>query len=168
MDDQNIAAADGADPDTLAGDSPGEGWDETGSASSSQLVELFLGTAGSTLAPGQAYNLGAAFNTSIFGVGNNGDLQMTFGVVGGLQLSAQVTYLTGNAPGDFDNSGRVDGHDLLFWQQNIPPLTGADLNTWKTSYGAAVAAAAAIPEPATISLCIASLFCLLRKGRRRC
>lgn len=167
LDDQNIAAADGLDEGTVAGDSKGEGWDESGAVSSSQLVELFLGTAGSTLAPGQAYNLGAAFNTSVFGVGNNGDLQMTFGVVGGVQLSAEVTYLTGNAPGDFDNSGRVDGNDLLFWQRSIPPLTGDDLNTWKTSYGNAAAAAGAIPEPATFGLCIASLFCLVPKGRRR-
>jgi hypothetical protein len=152
LDDQNVAAVDGDDAGTDAGDSAGEGWDQAGGSNSSQLVELFLGEAGSSLAPGEAYNLGAPFNTSIFGVGNDGDLLMTFGLAGGLQLSASVTYITTSSPGDFNGSGRVDGNDFLFWQRNIPTLTSADLTDWKNNFASSVAAAKAIPEPSTGAL----------------
>jgi hypothetical protein len=152
LDNQNIAAIDGDDGGSIAGDALGEGWDQAGGSNSSQLVELFLGEAGSSLAAGQTYNLGAPFNTSIFGVGNEGDLQMTFGLVGGPQLTASVTYVTANSPGDFDNSGRVDGADFLHWQRNVPTLTSDDLTDWKNNYASATPAATAIPEPATAGL----------------
>jgi hypothetical protein len=165
LDDQNISAVDGADAGTVAGDSPGEGWDQAGGSNSSQLVELFLGETGSLLAANQSLNLGAAFNTSVFGVGNDGDVQMSFGLVGGLQLNGMVTYVTGGgAPGDFDANGQVDGNDFIFWQKNN--LGAAALMTWRQNYGNAVAAAGAIPEPATLGLWSAAAGCLLIRRRR--
>ena len=54
LDDQNISAVDGDDPGAVAGDSLGEGWDQSGGANAGQLVELFLGETGSTLAAAPA------------------------------------------------------------------------------------------------------------------
>ncbi len=83
LDDQNYDAVDGPDAGTVAGDNDGEGWDEAGGSNASQLVELFLGENGSSFAPSETLNLGNAFNTSVFGSGNNGDLQFTLGLIGG-------------------------------------------------------------------------------------
>lgn len=168
LDKQNISAVDGADAGSVAGDSPGEGWDQAGGANTSQLVELFLGASGSTLAGNASLNLGPAFNTSVFGAGNSGDLQLTFGLVGGLQSAGAVTYVTGGTPGDFDNNGRVDGNDFIFWQRNLGgTLNAGDLATWRQNYGSAVAAAGPIPEPAAIFLGATAVGCLVFSRRRR-
>jgi len=54
-------------------------------------------------------------------------------------------------PGDFDQSGAVDGNDFLVWQRGGSPDPGsqADLNAWKANFGAtpAFATAATVPEP---------------------
>jgi hypothetical protein len=157
LDDQNFQAVDGPDGGSTAGDAVGEGWDQAGGSSAMQLVEQFLGENGSTIGGNQTISLGNAFNTSIFGVGNNGDLKFEFGLNNGSLLSAPVTYVTGGGlPGDFNNSGKVDGADFLLWQRNFgqPGYDAASLATWKANFGsgAAVAAAAAVPEPATFGL----------------
>jgi hypothetical protein len=172
LDDQNFAAVDGlGDADAIAGNSPGEGFDESGAVTAGQLVEYYLGEPGAALSAGQTLNLGNAFNTSIFGAGNNGDLQMTFGLVGGLQIDGTVTYVTGGGggPGDFNNDGSVNGTDFLVWQRggSPNPLSAADLAQWKSNYGAAVGAAGAVPEPTTIGL-VAVAALGLAVARRRC
>jgi hypothetical protein len=74
----------------------------------------------------------------------------------------------GGEDGDFNNDNVVDGADFLIWQRGFGPtgtnLTGdadgdgvvddADLAIWKSQFGGApaVAAAAAVPEPATLAL----------------
>jgi hypothetical protein len=97
LDDQNYDAVDGSDAGSVGGDALGEGWDEAASSSTGQLLELFLGENGSTIAPNETLNLGNAFNTSIFGAGNNGDLQFSFGRTGNGQLMGTVTYVGGPA-----------------------------------------------------------------------
>jgi hypothetical protein len=69
------------------------------------------------------------------------------------------------ADADFDNDGDVDGTDFLTWQRNVG-TTGVnggdadgdgsvdtdDLTIWKNTFGAAVAASSAVPEPASVAL----------------
>jgi hypothetical protein len=156
--DQNYSAVDGPDPGTVAGDSPGEGWDEAQGSSASQLVEMFLGANGSTIAANASLSLGNAFNTAIFGAGNDGDIVFEFGVNNGYRLTSTVSYVTGGGgtPGDFNNNGTVDGADFLLWQRNFgqPGYNAASLNQWKANFGAGAAEAAvgAVPEPAALGL----------------
>jgi hypothetical protein len=158
LDSQNFGAVDGPDPGTVAGDSPGEGWDKAGGSNANQLVEQFLGSAGSTIAANSSISLGNAFNTSIFGAGVDGDLVFQFGLNNGALITSTVSYVTGGggSPGDFNSDGKVDGADFLVWQRNFGQ-TGFDaaaLASWKANFGAgaAAAAAAAVPEPATFGL----------------
>jgi len=171
LDDQNFSAVDGPDGGAVAGDTPGEGWDQAGGSNANQLVEQFLGAAGSTIAANQTFNLGTAYNTAIFGPATDGDLEFTYAASGGAILSGLVTYVGGGGlPGDFNNSGKVDGADFLQWQRNFgqPGYDAASLATWKANFGsgAAVAAAAAVPEPATIGL-IAMAGAALAASRRK-
>ena len=122
LNDQNYDAVDGPDPGSIAGDSDGEGWDEAGGSNASQLAELFLGESGSMIGPGESLNLGTAFNTSVFGPGNDGDLQFIFGLVGGLQITANVNYVDGpvGVLGDYNNNGTVDAADYVLMAQRRP------------------------------------------------
>lgn len=171
LDDQNLGAVDGDDAGTVAGDSPGEGFDQVPGSGAGQLAELFLGASGATINAGQSISLGSAYNTSIFGAAD-GDLQLTFGLVGGIQIDGTVSYVTGGGGlnGDFDNNGRVDGNDFLRWQRGdgVAP-TAANLNLWKANFGAggASGAAAAVPEPAGVSLALAAAGVGLAMSRRR-
>jgi len=65
----------------------------------------------------------------------------------------------GGEPGDFDGDGDVDGADFFVWQR--VPLSSAELDLWKTNYGASTAAAisivASVPEPSTLGLCSLAL-----------
>jgi hypothetical protein len=77
---------------------------------------------------------------------------------------------TGQAsPGDFDVDGDVDGNDYLVWQRGLgTTYDAADLADWKASYGAtAVAASGAVPEPAALSLGLASAAVGLGRWRAR-
>jgi hypothetical protein len=87
-------------------------------------------------------------------------------------LTAPVAYVTGGGlPGDFNNSGKVDGADFLQWQRNFgqPGYDAASLATWKANFGsgAAVAAAGAVPEPATIGLIAMAGAALAASCRKR-
>ena len=70
----------------------GESWDEAGGASTAKLAELFLNSA-STLAPGQSFSLGNAYNTTVFGA-LDGDLTFKFGLAGSGLLEGGVAYLS--------------------------------------------------------------------------
>jgi hypothetical protein len=168
LDDQNISAVDGTDAGTIAGDSPGEGWDEAGGSSATQLVEEFLRSTGSTIAANSSISLGNAFNTAIFGAGNNGDLQFQFGVNNGALITGTVSYVTGGPAGDFDGDGDVDGNDFLVWQRGFPGTYNAgNLAQWKANFGShAEAAAGAVPEPAAVMLALAACGLLLGSRRR--
>lgn len=73
--------------------------------------------------------------------------------------------LTPTAPGDFDKDSDVDGADLTLWKgafgqtavgdaDNDGDSDGADFLVWQRNYapGAATAATAAVPEPASLAL----------------
>jgi hypothetical protein len=182
LDDQNYDAVDGGDPGAVAGDSDGEGWDEAGGSNASQLVELFLGESGSTFGPSETLNLGNAFNTSVFGPGNNGDLQFTLGLLGGGQFNLNVNYVSGpvGVMGDYNNNGTVDAADYVLWRNNGPlqnegvtpgTVTPEDYTFWRSRFGATSgvgAGPAAVPEPAvafTVTILLASAaLCVRRRG----
>lgn len=150
LDDQNLDAVDGTDPLSIAGDSPGEGWDQAAGSNANQLIEEFLREVGSTLGANQTWTLGNAFNPDVFGAGVAGDLQFTLGYNNGALFGANVTYVSGGLAGDFDGDGDVDGHDYLVWQAN--PTVG-NLSDWEANYGSPlIVNADAIPEPASAVL----------------
>ena len=72
-------------------------------------------------------------------------------------------------PGDFDDSGTVDGTDFLVWQRDLG--TAEELAIWQANYGqpalSAQAAAVAVPEPTGIVLLLVG-WCVLANGRRLC
>jgi hypothetical protein len=181
LDDQNIDAVDGPDAGTVAGDSQGEGWDQAGGSSTGQLVELFLGQNGSSIGPSETLNLGNAFNTSVFGAGNNGDLQFTFGRTGSTTVTGTVTYVSGpgGVLGDYNNNGTVDAADYVLWRNGGPlqnegatpgNVTPDDYTFWRSRFGAiagsGTGAVAAVPEPG-VSWIPALLAAAALLGRRR-
>jgi len=96
--------------------------------------------------------------------------------------------LTAVAPAgdaDFDGDNDVDGNDFLIWQRGLgtpsptqmqgnansdTAVDGVDLEIWKTQFGTAtaVAAASAIPEPASVMLLIFGSALALGTARRPC
>ena len=160
LDDQNYDAIDGPDALLIAGDSPGEGWDQAGGSSINQLIEQFLGEAGSTINGGESISLGNAYNTSTFGA-LDGDLQFSFALLDGAEAVAPVTYVgVGGLDGDFDGNTDVDGYDILAWQRGLGgDFDAGDLADWKANFGAgadATAAVGAVPEPSSIVLMLAA------------
>jgi hypothetical protein len=181
LDAQNYNAVDGPDAGSVAGDSPGEGWDAAGGSNANQLTELFLGTAGSTLAPNASLNLGNAYNTSTFG-GVDGDLVFKFGVLNGAALiTAPVTYVSTGVPGDYNHNGIVDAADYTVWRDSLGK-TGAglaadgdgnnvvdqsDYTYWKTRFGntsgSGAGQAGSVPEPSSLFLALSTLLLLVRR-----
>jgi hypothetical protein len=100
------------DIDTI-GSEAGQSWDESGGSNEFGLGEIFL-DGSSTLAPGGSYDLGDAFDPSVFGSGNAGDLE--FFIVDPLneRLPGRVEYVTGPGvlPGDLNGDNLVNFGDL--------------------------------------------------------
>ena len=112
LDDQNIDAVDGPDPDPIPGDSPLEGWDELGAPTATDnLTEAFL-TGSSTLANNQMFSLGQGYNNRI----NAEDLQFRYRDLSrpGRLAVGSVVYV--NEPpgvdGDFNNDGLWNCDDV--------------------------------------------------------
>ena len=88
-------------------------------------------------------------------------------------VSEVLSYTLAEGPsgpaGDFDNDGDVDGNDFLVWQRGGSPnsLSPNDLTEFRNNFGmsSTVAAAAAIPEPASLLLatCGGTAFVLRRR-----
>ena len=179
LDHQNYDAVDSPDDaDSIAGNSPGEGWDQAGGSNATQLVELFLAENGSSIAAGATLDLGNAFDTSVFLPGNNGDLEFTYRLFGGLQMNADVSYVTtAGVPGDYNKNGVVDAADYTIWRDHLGQnfqldnenpadsnpgvVDSADYAFWKSRFGATsgsgALASAAVPEPTCLGLFVAAL-----------
>jgi hypothetical protein len=185
LDAQNYNAVDGTDAGSVAGDTPGEGWDVAGGSNANQLTELFLSTAGSTLAPNASLTLGNAYNTSTFG-GANGDLVFKFGVLNGAALiTAPVTYVTAAVAGDYNGNGIVDAADYTVWRDhlgqtftlpnrdstNSGPINSADYTFWKTHFGntsgSGAGQAGSVPEPTSLILALSAIATMLVIRRAR-
>ena len=184
LDAQNYNAVDGPDAGSIAGDSAGEGWDKAGGSNANQLIELFLSSAGSTLAPNATLNLGNAYNTSTFG-SLDGDLVFKFGVLGGGIITAPVTYIGGAAlAGDYNHNGVVDAADYVLWRHtlgqtgaglaadgnNNGTVDQADYGIWRSNFnkpgsGSGAGSLAAVPEPSMLAL-LGLSFVLMSASRR--
>lgn len=104
----------------------------------------------------------------------------------GMQISG-LQLFDSSVPGsnaDFNSDGRVDGADFLVWQRGLGltsqtnkqngdangdgSVTAADFTVWKSQFGTTpgVAAAGAVPEPATVGLAVISGLAVAACGRR--
>ncbi|MDC0935825.1 PEP-CTERM sorting domain-containing protein, partial [Pirellulales bacterium] len=176
---QNLDPVDG-------GDDPGETWDEAGGSDEFQLAELFL-KGSSIFADGASEGLGSAFDTSVFGSGNDGDLEFLISLVSGQTLIGDVEYIVGGDDADFNQDGNVDGTDFLTWQRNNGAagglaqgdadgngiVNGIDRGIWESQFGttgsvsASVTAAAPVPEPSTLTLVLVGLVGTIGLAGRR-
>lgn len=121
---------------------------KTGTVSSTQDVEMALNVDYINSLLGDATHLG---------------LRLKSGSTGPYVQIAASEHATGKAPtlvleysvglpGDFDESGVVNGNDFLVWQRGGSPAPHStiDLNAWKANFGqssAAGSASTAVPEP---------------------
>jgi hypothetical protein len=82
-------------------------------------------------------------------------------------------------PGDYNNDGRIDGHDFIVWQQEMGSLTNLsadgnhdgvvnsiDYALWRDNVGASSSATSAAPEPASAWLLGAASMALAIAVRR--
>ena len=174
--DQNLDPVDG-------GDDPGETWDEVGTGTANSLHEGFL--LGSSSVPAGGLSLGAAFDESVFGAGNDGDLEFTYRTDAGALIPGVVVYdALAAVPGDYNENGVVDAADYAVWRDNLGgtslPNEGgispgvvdqADYDFWVSRFGATSGsgslASAAVPEPTSVALLLAAVggVALLRTRR---
>ncbi|MGL4513762.1 MAG: LamG-like jellyroll fold domain-containing protein [Lacipirellulaceae bacterium] len=165
--------------DKESGDAPGLGWDESGGSDANELIEFVLPQAGATIAANAQITLGSAFNTSVFGSGNNGDLAFEFGTLGGAIVPGSVSYVTApGVVGDYNSDGVVNAADYTVWRDRLgtvgplpnrdPANTGnvssADYASWVARYGQSASSSTAIPEPASA---LVTLLAIGAAGRRR-
>jgi hypothetical protein len=108
-----------------------------------------------------------------FGVKANDD---SFGNAGVSGFSFDILPYSAIDNADFDSDSDVDGQDFLTWQRGFETGTthaegdannngiidGDDLAVWADQFGttSSVFAAAAVPEPTSLLLCIGALVCL--------
>jgi len=85
-------------------------------------------------------------------------------------FSISVTTPGQALPGDFNNDSKVDGADLLLWQQggSPSPLSASDLSAWEANFGAAGSSVAGSPVPEASSFVLAVLGLAACARRRRC
>lgn len=160
------------------GSNPGETWDVVGSGSANSLHEGFL--LGSTEIPASGLSIGSAFDESVFGAGNEGDLVFTYRTTDGALIPGLVVYdVPPPVSGDYNGDGVVNLADYTVWRNNLgagdessfAPGTGngggvdaSDYADWKSNFGATAslpAAVRAVPEPSTILLVLAALGSLM-------
>ena len=158
------------------------GWDQADNASATRLTEFK--TSGSTMlnGGGTVLNLGTPVSLSAGALSLN-DFGFEYKLASGEVIDGIVEFGTiptfNPSAGDYNNDGTVDGADFLAWQRgfgsSVTPGSGADgsgngvvdaadLTIWKGGFGNATAAvgsaAAAVPEPATVSTLLIALACL--------
>ena len=131
--------------------------------------------------------LGRPFDTSVFGLGVDGDLEFRLSVQGSPATIGNVEYFTPSDYADFDVDGEVDGQDFLAWQRGAGLNSGAaladgdadfdgdvdadDLSLWQAAYStstfdaiASHAATQAVPEPTSVLLgCVGLIVACVRR-----
>jgi hypothetical protein len=173
--------------DGEGGDAPGLGWDEA-NPTANNLSEYYLDADGEIFAAGGMEHLGAAFDTSVFGVDVDGDLTFEYGGPSGLLIQGPVVYVTSpDLPGDYNGDGTVNAADYTVYRNRLagiggttlvnrgPGITGpigaADYAFWKQHYGDQAGSGATldttIPEPNSLALATAAVCALTTFARRR-
>lgn len=163
-------------PGFPAGDGSGNGWEQSGGSDEAVLTETYL-NGSSVVTGGESIPLGLAFDESVFGSGNDGDLTFRYRLAGSGQIiTGDVEYVSTVLQGDFNVDGVVDSVDYTVWRDNLgandeSSLNGAGSNSggvdeadytlWKSQFGQSAApsvvASTAVPEPRTVTL---GLFCM--------
>jgi hypothetical protein len=169
FDDQNLDAIGGG---------TGENWDESDPSDASELTEFYL-LGASSIANGERLPLGHAYNPSIAGQGQDGDLLFRFSRQGSQILRAgDIVYVTPEPlDGDYNNDLEVNAADYTIWRNTLGDdmdlradgdgdgvVDRDDFIVWKWTYGntagsGAISQNGAVPEPSTALL--AALFALL-------
>ncbi|MCA9261259.1 MAG: PEP-CTERM sorting domain-containing protein [Planctomycetales bacterium] len=162
-----------------AGTGSGNGWEKGAASGPTLLTEAFL-LGGTSVAANASISLGAGFVT-----GQAQDLEFAYSIDDKFSAKGIVTYVSTPGTGDFDGDGTADGGDFLAWQRNFGATSGAaqadgdgdgdgsvnsvDLALWNAQFGAAglAATAAAVPEPGTAGLLLASVAALIASRRRQ-
>ena len=163
----------------------GDGWEELGTPDSEFLGEAFL--QGSTVIADQdTIDLGFAFNTSVFGAEQDGDLVFNYRTTSGTVLNGQVEYVTGDSIfGDFEPDGDVDIIDFGVFADafgstggdgNYNPAADSepdsdvdiiDFGKFADNFGIGTLQSAAVPEPTSVALAAIGLVGLLLTCRQR-
>ena len=147
----------------------GEGWEIAPNASNFELEEWYL-TGGSTLLPGQAFNLGHGFNPA--GAHN---VQFEYALSDNTLKTGAVFYFgipVQPPDGDYNDNGVVDAADYVAWRKNVGTTNvlpndpvGNEIgmeqyNVWRANFGRPaltfdpLGSGAAVPEPAAMGLLI--------------
>ncbi|HJQ79376.1 MAG TPA: hypothetical protein VJ828_05440 [Lacipirellulaceae bacterium] len=160
LDDQNVA-----------------GWEQAPPAPSAAAVAELKADGTTNFQPQTGFSLGNLFKT----VGATQDLRFEF-LMEGEDLPSIGTVLYGaftpptnpsaGIPGDFNEDGKVDAADYVVWRKTDGMQAG--YNLWRTNFGrtsgsgAALGAAAGVPEPASaVLLILAAVADLQLRGGRR-
>jgi hypothetical protein len=151
----------------------GNGWEQSGSIGTHALAEGYL-LGSSTFGAGESIDLGAIYD------GGEQDWQFSYRTADGSVEEGVVDFTTSAFdPADLNQDGFVDGLDLgiqlINWGQDVtpdqgelngaPPVNGLDLGLLLIAWNPKPLSAAAVPEPASFTLVLASL--CLAMGRRR-
>jgi len=80
-------------------------------------------------------------------------------IIDDVRITAQTA-----VPGDFDQSGAVDGNDFLVWQRDV---NVGSLEDWKANFGTGpIGAVAAVPEPNAAAICFGMAVLAVRRRSR--
>lgn len=161
------------------GNGSGNGWETDGANDSTQVLETFLtGTSSFTVG---SIPLGNIYSGS--GIADE-DLVLHYRTTGGALVKSITTYVgAASLPGDYNDSGNVDGDDLTVWKNsfgqtgaslpadgdNSGAVDGSDFLLWQRQFGqssSATDAAVGVPEPASIVAAVSLLLPVLVRRRR--
>ena len=171
LDEQNIDAI---------GTDEGESWDVIGQPDAGRVTEAFV-LGATTLSPGGTLDLGRAFDPSVRGLGQEGELAFLFALQGQELRPGVVEYITPDPlAGDYNGDGSVGAADYTVWRNALGTslaaadgdgdgeVDGDDYTIWKWTFGhsagAGASAVSIVPEPSTLMLLAMSFVAL---GRRR-
>ncbi|QDU89528.1 hypothetical protein Pla175_29200 [Pirellulimonas nuda] len=188
--------ADGPDADSIPGSSSGERWERLASTDR-QFAEAFL-FGSSQFDNTRSELLGGLINAATFdqaAAEAAGDIKFSYSLASGdiVQGVVQYYYEAIGLPGDFNGDGSVDAADYTVWRDALGTtaslggngdetggsanlVDAADYALWKQSFGAslsvgpAATAAAGVPEPSSLLVCLlagaAGAASLARRGGR--
>ena len=176
LQDQNLAAF-------PAGNGTGNGWEEAGGSSDTELGEAFL-TGDSTFTTAQAdISLGNIYDE----FSEAEDLVFTYrDVAAGAFIPGEVNYIgvaPVGLPGDFNGDNTVDAADYTVWRDNLggdssilngngsgnATVVQADYDLWVANYGTSgggAALVAAVPEPGALSIVLVTALAMLAGPRK--